>query len=101
MKNSKRDHKDLTPRLHALKMSIYDSAGLIWTFFCMQVAPRDPRRALGLVARTLPGARLPSPPRPVKHPRDDSVADKHEGRPAIKRPKTEGLKPKRTIVVPG
>ena len=80
-------------------MSFYESPCLRQTLFCVQAAPRDPRKALA-AARSLPGARLPSPPRPVKHPRDDSAADKHEGRPAIKRPKTEGLKPKRTIVVP-
>ena len=85
----------------ALGMSICEIPSLTETCFCMQMAPRDPRKALGLVAaHSLPGVRLPSPPCPVKHPRDDSAADKHEGRPAIKRPKTEGLKPKRTIVIP-
>jgi len=60
---------------------------------CMQIAPRDPRKAAGLhfavPAASLEKARLPSLSRPVKkHQRDDSPSEKDEGRPAIKRPKT-------------
>ena len=57
----------------------------IMKFEGAQVAPMDLRRPVpGTLGASggLPATRLPSPPRPVKHPRDDSAAsEKDEGRP--------------------